>query len=81
VTAETKKEMRKMLDEIRSGQYARGWIEENATGRKWFENTRREERNHIIEKVGARLRALMPFLQPVTISNEDVVSAGARQDG
>ena len=33
VTAETKAEMKKMLEEIRSGQYAKGWIEENATGR------------------------------------------------
>jgi ketol-acid reductoisomerase len=81
VTADTKKEMKKMLEEIRSGQYARGWIDENATGRKWFENRRREERAHVIEKVGARLRALMPFLHPVTIAEEDVVSAGAPQNG
>ena len=81
MTAETKKEMKKMLDEIRSGQFARGWIEENATGRKWFEPKRREERGHVIEKVGARLRALMPFLRPVTISEEDAVGSGARQNG
>jgi len=81
VTPETKKEMRKMLDEIRSGQYARGWIEENATGRKWFEAKRREERDHIIEQVGARLRALMPFLRPVTIADGEVVTTGARQHG
>ncbi len=81
VTAETKKEMRRMLDEIRSGQYAKGWIEENKTGRKWFEDRRREERAHVIERVGADLRALMPFLKPVTITNEDAVGAGARQNG
>ncbi len=81
VTAETKKEMRRMLDEIRSGQYAKGWIEENKTGRQWFEGRRREERAHVIEKVGADLRALMPFLKPVTITNEDAVGAGARQNG
>ena len=39
VTAETKREMKKMLEEIRSGKYAEGWIAENATGRKWFEAT------------------------------------------
>jgi ketol-acid reductoisomerase len=60
VTGETKKEMKKMLEEIRSGQFARAWIEENATGRAWFDARRREERGHIIESVGARLRALMP---------------------
>jgi ketol-acid reductoisomerase len=81
VTAETKKEMRRMLDEIQSGQYARGWIEENKTGRTWFEGRRREERAHVIERVGADLRALMPFLKPVTITNEDAVGAGARQNG
>ena len=81
VTAETKREMKKMLEEIRSGQYAKGWIEENATGRKWFEAKRREERAHIIEKVGAELRDLMPFLKPVKISDEDVVGAGVRQNG
>jgi ketol-acid reductoisomerase len=81
VTAETKKEMRRMLDEIRSGQYAKGWIDENKTGRKWFEARRLEERAHVIERVGADLRALMPFLKPVTITNEDAVGAGARQNG
>src|SRR5216683_347976 len=68
ITPDTKREMKKMLDEIRSGQFARAWIEENATGRKTFEATRRAERGHIIEKVGARLRGLMPFLHPVTIT-------------
>jgi ketol-acid reductoisomerase len=81
VTAETRNEMKKMLEEIRSGQYARNWIEENASGRQWFEDTRRQERASRIEKVGAELRALMPFLKPVTIANEDVVGAGARPNG
>jgi ketol-acid reductoisomerase len=77
VTAETKKEMRRMLDEIRSGQYARGWIDENAAGRPWFDRKRREERAQQIEKVGAELRALMPFLRPVMIADEEVVVGGA----
>ena len=81
ITPDTKREMKKMLDEIRSGQFARAWIEENATGRKTFEATRRAERGHIIEKVGARLRGLMPFLHPVTITDDDVVGSGARQNG
>jgi ketol-acid reductoisomerase len=80
VTDETRKEMKKMLEDIRSGRYARGWIEENATGRPWFEGKRREERAQRIEKVGAELRAMMPFLKPVTISEEEVVGAGARQN-
>ena len=79
ITAETKKEMKKMLDEIRSGEYARKWIAENEAGRPWFNPKRREERAHPIEKVGAELRALMPFLKPVRLSDEDeVVGAAAR---
>jgi ketol-acid reductoisomerase len=81
VTAETKAEMKKVLEEIRSGQYARGWIDENVAGRPWFNRRRREERAHQIEKIGAELRALMPFLRPVTITEEDLVGAGARQNG
>jgi ketol-acid reductoisomerase len=82
VTAQTKAEMKKMLEEIRSGQYARGWIEENATGRKWFEARRREERVHPVEQVGAGLRELMPFLKPVRIAEEEVVGAAApRKNG
>jgi ketol-acid reductoisomerase len=76
VTAQTKAEMGKMLDEIRNGAFAKVWIDENATGRKWFEGQRKTERSHIIEQVGARLRALMPFLRPVTITDEDVVGSG-----
>jgi ketol-acid reductoisomerase len=81
VTEQTRAEMRKMLEEIRSGAYARKWIDENATGRQWFDATRRQERANRIEKVGAELRALMPFLKPVTIAEEDVVGAGARRNG
>src|SRR5258707_1168339 len=73
VTEQTRKEMKQMLEDIRSGKYARGWIDENASGREWFEGKRREERAQRIEKVGAELRAMMPFLKPVTISEDDVV--------
>jgi ketol-acid reductoisomerase len=78
VTEETRKEMKQMLEDIRSGKYARGWIDENASGRKWFDAQRRTERALRIEKVGAELRALMPFLRPVTITEDEVVGAGAR---
>ncbi len=72
VTAETKAEMKRVLDDIRSGKWAAAWVEENATGRKTFEATRKSERAHQIEKVGAQLRGMMPFLRPVTITDEDV---------
>ncbi|HEY3380523.1 MAG TPA: ketol-acid reductoisomerase [Vicinamibacterales bacterium] len=65
VTAETRSEMRAMLEEIRNGSYARGWIEEDRKGRPWFTAERERERTHQIEEVGSRLRAMMPFLEPV----------------
>jgi len=66
VTAETRAEMKRLLAEVRDGTYARAWIAENAHGRPAFERMRDAERDHPIEHVGARLRALMPFLSPVT---------------
>ena len=81
ITALTKAEMKNMLDDIRSGKFAKTWVEENNTGRKWFEGERKKERSHIIENVGARLRSLMPFLRPVTITDEDVVGSGSQKNG
>ncbi|MFN8063653.1 MAG: ketol-acid reductoisomerase [Vicinamibacterales bacterium] len=75
VTAETKAAMKGILTDIQTGKYADGWIKENQTGRAWFEATRKAERSHQIEKVGAQLRAMMPFLRPVTITDEEVNSA------
>jgi ketol-acid reductoisomerase len=70
VTDETKKAMKKMLEDIQSGEYARGWIAENAAGRPSFNKTRDAEQNQLIEQVGARLRKLMPFLKPVTVRQD-----------
>jgi ketol-acid reductoisomerase len=75
ITAGTKAEMKKILDDIRSGKFANDWIEENRTGRKHFDAARKAERSHPIEKVGAQLRGMMPFLRPVTITDEEVNSA------
>ena len=72
VNDDTRKAMQAILDDIRSGRYADGWIAENRSGRTTFEATRRNERAHQIEKVGAQLRSMMPFLRPVTISDDDV---------
>jgi ketol-acid reductoisomerase len=73
VTDETRRAMRQILDDVRSGKYAAGWIAENEKGRPWFNQTREAERTAQIEQVGARLRALMPFLKPVT--TEETVGA------
>ena len=70
ITEETHHEMRRMLGEIRSGAYAEKWIAENAAGRPWFNARRREERDSKLEEVGARLRALMPFLDPVRVTEQ-----------
>jgi ketol-acid reductoisomerase len=70
VTDETRKAMKKMLEDIRSGEYARGWIAENAAGRPWFNKVREAEQNQLIEQVGERLRGLMPFLKPVTVKQD-----------
>ena len=67
VTEQTRKAMQQMLCEIKDGTYARNWIKENEAGRPWFNETRAHEQEHPIEKVGAGLRAMMPFLDPVTI--------------
>jgi ketol-acid reductoisomerase len=66
VTPAVRAEMRRIMTEIQDGTYANAWIEENRSGRATFLAARRAERRHQIEEVGARLRALMPFLQPVT---------------
>jgi ketol-acid reductoisomerase len=67
VTEETKYVMSQLLKDIQDGTYAKGWIEENQQGRPWFNEQRRKEQDHMIEKVGADLRQMMPFLDPVTI--------------
>jgi ketol-acid reductoisomerase len=64
-------EMKKILDEIRSGQFAKTWIAENEQGRPRFEARRRAEREQLIERVGTHLRQLMPFLDPVTVKPGD----------
>jgi ketol-acid reductoisomerase len=67
VDGKTRETMKKLLEEIRSGAFARRWIEENETGRKWFKAQREKERALPIEEVGAKLRAMMPFLDPVKV--------------
>jgi ketol-acid reductoisomerase len=60
-------EMKKILGEIQSGEFAKKWIAENETGRKDFEKTRAAERDQQIERVGLALRDMMPFVQPVKL--------------
>ena len=67
VTEETIGAMSQILSDKQSGAYAKQWIEENENGRPWFNKKRSEEQNHLIEEVGAKLRSMMPFIDPVTI--------------
>ncbi len=63
VNEQTRAEMRKILAEVQSGQFARQWIEENRTGRKNFLAMREAARQHPVEKVGRELREMMTFLK------------------
>lgn len=67
VTDETRRAMKAMLDEIRDGTYAKMWIDENKAGRPTFNESRKKGQAHLIEEVGAKLRDMMPFLDPVKI--------------
>ena len=65
ITPKTREEMKKILAEIRDGSFAKKWIEENDKGCPNFLATRQREQTHPIEQLGPKLRAMMPFLQPV----------------
>ena len=64
VNAETKAEMRKILSEIQTGQFAREWILENQAHRAGFLAMRKREADHQIEEVGGRLRKMMSWIKP-----------------
>jgi ketol-acid reductoisomerase len=63
VTDQTRAEMKKILSEIQSGEFARNWLAENREGRKKFLAMREAAKDQPIEKVGAELRSMMPFLK------------------
>jgi ketol-acid reductoisomerase len=63
VNDETRAEMKKILAEIQSGQFAREWIGENKAGRKKFLEMRDAQRGQLIEQVGGELRSMMTFLK------------------
>jgi ketol-acid reductoisomerase len=62
VTDETKKEMKRVLNEIQDGTFARNWILENKANQAGFKSIRRSERNHQIEEVGRELRRMMTWI-------------------
>ncbi len=62
ITDETKKEMKKILSEIQSGQFAKEWMNEHRSGQIKFKAMRKQQAVHPIEKVGEKLRTLMPWI-------------------
>jgi len=63
ITEKTRKTMKKMLKDIKSGKFAREWIKENEAGRPNFNKLLADGDNHPIEKVGKELRDMMPWMK------------------
>ena len=62
VTSETKKEMKRVLEDIQSGKFTRDWMLENKVNQTSFKATRARNNAHQIETVGEKLRAMMPWI-------------------
>ncbi len=71
ITAETKAEMKKVLEDIQSGRFVRDFMTENAVGQPSFKATRRRNAEHPIEEVGARLRGMMPWITKNKLVDKD----------
>lgn len=67
INDESKKAMRAVLKDIQDGTFAKRFIADQLSGRKEFQAFRDAEAKHPIEEVGKKLRAAMPFLDPVTV--------------
>ena len=76
VTDETRAEMRRILDEIQDGRFADEWIAESEAGRPNYHRLQQEGKDHPVELVGSRLRAMMPWISAGKQSVTDV-SGGA----
>lgn len=63
ITDETRKEMKKVLEEIQNGEFAKRWLLENQVNRPAFNAMNRAEEEHLVEKVGKELRGMMPWLK------------------
>ena len=67
ITDDTRAEMKKILAEVQSGEFARQWIAEHKSGGKQFQAFREKDREHGVEKVGRRLRELMSWIDAKTV--------------
>ena len=80
INDQTRQEMKKILAEIQSGQFAKEWMEENRSGRGKFMSMREAARQHKIEVVGRELREMMTFLKKkkeVGVPQDQPVAAGS----
>ena len=71
ITDETKKEMKKVLEEIQSGAFAKEWMSQAREGSPYLKQEREKASNHQIENIGKELRNMMPFLDAKDI-NKDI---------
>ena len=74
VTDETRKAMLEILANVRDGTFAKEWMTEHCNGGEWFQEMRQREADHPLELVGARLREMMPFVNPVTMPHHNGVA-------
>ena len=75
INASVKADMKKVLEDIQTGKFAKGWILENQANRPEFNAINRRENEHLIEVVGRELRSMMPF---VKAKQKDVVVSSAK---
>ncbi|HEU5169992.1 MAG TPA: ketol-acid reductoisomerase, partial [Gemmatimonadales bacterium] len=81
VTEETRAEMRRILAEIQDGRFAREWLAENRVGRPNFDRMRQADKDHPIEVVGRRLRAMMPWSEEGRTARRSDGQTVGRTDG
>ena len=72
VNEQTKAEMKKILGEIQSGEFAREWMDENTSGGSRFSGLRKKGEQHPIEEVGTKLRGMMPWIAANKIIDKSV---------
>ena len=78
-TQETRAAMQKLLAEIRDGSFAKAWIEENDKGCPNFLAARKTQQQQLIEQLGPKLRAMMPFLNPIVAPGVPETAATAKK--
>ena len=71
INSDTKKEMKKVLDDIQSGKFTRDWMLENKVNQTSFKSTRRRISQHQIEEIGSKLRGMMPWITENRLVDKD----------